>query len=348
VIEKYLLGVAINHKSNVHRRISMHLFLKGNKVKKQISCHILLCLMVVIFGCMGPKTEKYPPQDGKYPSTIAQPTLEKNQSSNWNGSRNLEPGLDGNAILLFEDFETGNYAERWPVHWGKPVGAGTISAPTKYVFHGRRSGYLEAKKGRHESAGWGEYVPEIAIDDVAYLRLYLRLDDDFSMGWANQLKLFSIRGGATIENAYGGAGNIPTGRDKFSVTLAIDNWRKLHFYYYHPDQSIGWGDFTYCKTSFFRRAGLSPGKWYCIELMLKNNTPMQRDGQIRLWLDGRLVGKVEKLRFRDVSAVKIRRFTVENYFGGGTAMDTSPKDQRIYIDNLVVSRSPIGCLRISP
>ena len=251
-------------------------------------------------------------------------------------------------IFLYEDFERRDYRDRWPVHWGRPVGGGTVSKPAKYVFAGEQSAYLESKQGIHGSIGWGEYVPKTPIDGTAYVRLYLRLDDEFSMGWANQLKLFSIRGGAKIEDVYGGAGGRPTGRDKFSVTLAIDNWRKLHFYYYHPDQRLGWGDFAYCKTSFFRQASLSPGKWYCLELMLKNNTPGKKNGQIRLWLDGRVVGNVDNLRFRDVCAVKIRRFTVESYFGGNSVRDTSPKDQRIYIDNLVVSRRPIGCMQAAP
>jgi hypothetical protein len=65
--------------------------------------------------------------------------------------------------------------------------------------------------------------------------MYLRLEDDFSMGTSIQLKLFSIKGGAKPEDTYGGAGNKPKGRDKFPVTLCLDNWRKLHFYLYHPD-----------------------------------------------------------------------------------------------------------------
>jgi hypothetical protein len=167
------------------------------------------------------------------------------------------------------------------------------------------------------------------------------------MGTANQLKLFSILAGARVENTYGGAGKRPTGQDKFSVTLCLDNWRKLHFYLYHPDQEGGYGDWVYCQPSFFRKAGLSRAKWYCIEVMLKNSTPGKKDGQIKAWLDGTQIGKIERLRFRDVSAVKIRRLTVENYFGGGNISDTSPKDQRIYIDNYVVSTKPIGCLGVS-
>jgi hypothetical protein len=78
-------------------------------------------------------------------------------------------------------------------------------------------------------------------------------------------------------------------------------------------------------------------------LMLRNNTPGQKNGQLSAWLDGRLVGNVERLRFRDSEAVKIRRFGVYNYFGGANVSDTSPQDQRIFIDNLVISRKLIGC-----
>jgi hypothetical protein len=304
-------------------------------------CYILLVCFQLIFGCTTQRAEKLTPKDDLSYSS-PQPGS-KIPVKTWDGSPDLEPGLNGNDILLFEDFETLNYQGRWPIFWGRPVGAGTVSLPSKYVFAGKRSAYLEVQKGSHESFGYGEYVPRAPIDDVVYVRMYLRLADDFSMGTSSQLKLISIKGGAKPENAYGGAGNKPTGQDKFSVTLALDNWMKLHFYVYHPDQWGGYGDWVYCQPSFFRKAGLSRGKWYCIELMLKNNTPGKKDGQIKAWLDGTQIGKIEKLRFRDVRAVKIRRFTVENYFGGGNVSDTSPKDQRLYIDNYIVSTKPIGC-----
>jgi hypothetical protein len=161
------------------------------------------------------------------------------------------------------------------------------------------------------------------------------------------LKLFNIRGGVAIEKTYGGAGSKANGKDKFSVDLCIDTSRSLHFYYYHPDQRSGWGDIRFCEISFFRRAKISRDKWNCLELMLRNNTPGQKSGQLSAWLEGRLVGNVERLRFRDSDAVKIRRFAVNHYFGGGNVMDTSPQDQRIHIDNLVISRNPIGCFHLN-
>jgi hypothetical protein len=326
--------------SSAHLRVLVSLPLKRTNRKIFLFPGFLI-LLPLILGCAGKMVEKDTQEANiSYAEDEPKPEI---QEQTWDGSQNLEPRLNAANILLFEDFETPGYHQKWPVHWGSAPGAGTVTLPSTYVFAGKHSAYLEAQKGRHESVGGGEYVPKTPIDEVAYVRLYLRLEDGFSMGTSSQLKLFSVRGGARVEDTYGGAGGKPTGRDKFSVTLAMDNWMKLHFYYYYPDQRGGFGDWTYCETSFFRQAGLSPAKWFCVELMLKNSTPGQKNGQLKVWLDGRLVGNVDRLRFRDVGEVKIRRFTMEGYFGGGNVSDTSPKNQRLYIDNYVVSTKPIGC-----
>ncbi len=310
-------------------------------MKISFFCVPLVCLQL-IFGCAAREVEKLTPKnDLSYP--LLRPES-NTRVTTWEGSPNLEPGLNPKDIIFFEDFEDDHYQRRWRTHWGDPVGAGIVESPAKYVFAGKRSAYLENQKGSHWALGSGQYVPEIPVDDVAYFRLYLRLEDGFSTGTTNQVKLIAMRGGVDLESTYGGAGKKGTGTTRFSVDLCIDNSRSLHFYYYHADQLIGWGDEAYCKVGFLKYAKISPGKWYCLELMLKNNIPGQKNGQLSAWLDGKLVGNVAKLRFRDIEAVKIRRFAVYNYFGGNSAMQTSPKDQRIYIDNLVISRKPIGCL----
>jgi ankyrin repeat protein len=308
----------------------------GTTMKKHI---FLVIILAVIFGCAESEINKPTVRETIF---IPLPSSEtRDRPVTWDGSPNLEAGLNPKDILLFEDFEDDNYQQRWKTHWGKAVGAGTVESPSQYVIAGKRSAYLENKKGYHDAFGSGQYVPEIPIDDVAYFRLYLRLQDGFSTGTTNQVKLISIRGGVDLEKTYGGAGT--RSDQKFSVDLCIDNSRGLHFYYYYPDQSGGWGDITYCSPSFFQTARISPGKWYCLELMLRNSVPGKKNGQLSAWLDGKLVGNVEKLRFRYTEESKIRRFAVLNYFGGDSSWQTSPKDQRIYVDNLVISRQPIGC-----
>jgi hypothetical protein len=302
---------------------------------------VLLVFLQLILGCTAQKEERLPPRtDLLYPL----PRVESNiGEKTWDGSPRLEPGLDPKDILLFEDFEDDHYQQRWKTHWGDAVGAGTVERPSPYVFAGNRSAYIENKKGYHDALGSGQYVPEIPIDDVAYVRLYMRLQDGFSTGTTNQVKLIAMRGAVDLENTYGGGKN-RTRTNHFAVDLCIDGSRGLHFYYYHPDQLGGWGDITHCKLSFFKSASISAGRWHCLELMLRTNVPGRKNGQLSAWLDGQLIGNVEKLRFRDTAESKIRRFAVYNYFGGSNAWETSPKDQKTYVDNLVISRKPIGCL----
>ncbi len=306
------------------------------------------CLLIVLCGCAGGKVREGKTAGGGAPAYCSDSVqIPSKAGPGAEAAAKPAAGLE-TGVRFFEDFEDENYQKRWTVHWGKPVGAGTVSLPSPYVFAGNRSAYLEARKRRHPSVGLGEYVLDPAPDNAVYVRLFLRFEDGFSIGTANQLKLFAIRGGARIEDTYGGAGNKPKGTDKFSLTLGLDTWWNLHFYVYHVDQRSGWGDIVYCNTSFFRKAGLSPGKWYALQIMLKPNTPGKKDGQVAAWLDGRLVGQVDGLRFRDIDAVKVRRITVENYFGGDNVRDTSPKDQRLYIDNLVVSAGPPPCVGTAP
>ena len=54
------------------------------------------------------------------------------------------------------------------------------------------------------------------------------------------------------------------------------------------------------------------GRWYSYELMVKANTPGQRDGRIAMWLDGKLIADFPNLRLRETSALKIDRFGLDS------------------------------------
>ncbi|MBI2895679.1 MAG: hypothetical protein HYY06_19130, partial [Deltaproteobacteria bacterium] len=270
-------------------------------------------------------------------ATVAGATLD---AGAWDGSQNLEPGLDPGAILLFEDFESADFGSSWPTYWGAPPGPDTVSDP---VWAGSRALIINSFAGEHYSDGGGEYAPFTGagegVDEI-YMRLYIFLEDGYSLGTCNQLKLFAIKGGASIDQTYGGAGVVPTGYDKMAVVLAIDNDWALHFYTYHMDQASVWGDYQYLSTA--GQAYLEAGRWVELEVGVKLNTPGQADGVIRGWVDGVLRGEVRGLRFRLVNDVKIRRLDIEQYWGGGGPENTSPVNQSAFIDNVVVSNLPVG------
>ncbi len=250
--------------------------------------------------------------------------------------------LNPASIIFFEDFEDPDYARNWPIFWDKAVGLDTVQQPAKYVFAGQRSAYLQMVKGEHRSRGHGEYVPAEAMNETVYIQTRVRLEDGFSLGTADGVKLFSVGGSNTIEASYGQSGVRPDGHNHFSAVISINNWNEPGIYFYHPDQSGGWGDHAY-SSKWFNTPKIEPGRWYCLELMFKPNTIGVRDGEIRFWMDGELIVERTGMRFRDVEDVKIRRFAFTGYFGGGGMINTSPKNQRIYIDNYILSRERIGC-----
>ena len=80
-----------------------------------------------------------------------------------------------------------------------------------------------------------------------------------------------------------------------------------------------------------------PGRWYSYEMMVKANTPGQRDGRIAMWLDGKLIADFPNLRLRETSALKINQFTLDLHVRSNT-LAVAKK----WYDNVVAAASYIG------
>jgi hypothetical protein len=62
-----------------------------------------------------------------------------------------------------------------------------------------------------------------------------------------------------------------------------------------------------------------------------------RDGQLKIWLDDKLVVDCTNIRFRDVPELAIDSLLFSTFFGGNTAESSShPHDETIYFDDFVV------------
>jgi len=79
------------------------------------------------------------------------------------------------------------------------------------------------------------------------------------------------------------------------------------------------------------------GRWYSYELMVKANTPGQRDGRITFWLDGQLIADFPSVRLRETTALKIDRFTIDLHIRGNPLAVA-----RKWYDNVVAATSYIG------
>ncbi len=80
------------------------------------------------------------------------------------------------------------------------------------------------------------------------------------------------------------------------------------------------------------------GWWVCVEAYAKLNTPGQKDGVNRLWIDGRLEAQRTGLDWRgSYTGHSINAVFLEAYWNQG-----SPVSQTRWLDNFVISTKPIG------
>ena len=78
--------------------------------------------------------------------------------------------------------------------------------------------------------------------------------------------------------------------------------------------------------------------WHLIEIHVKLNTPGMADGIFEFWVDNNLERRMDNLNFVGTwQEYGINAISFGNYWNGGAI-----KDQERYIDNIVISSSPIG------
>ncbi|MBX5461140.1 MAG: hypothetical protein IRZ28_08620, partial [Steroidobacteraceae bacterium] len=82
------------------------------------------------------------------------------------------------------------------------------------------------------------------------------------------------------------------------------------------------------------------GKWTCIEVRMKLNTPGQSDGVMSFSVNGTPQATASNLNFRgSYTGYGINAILLESFIGSSGA----PQNQARYFDNFVVSTKPIGC-----
>ncbi len=241
-----------------------------------------------------------------------------------------EPGLAGRKdVLFFEGFEGGT---------SKLVNQGRrIVVDPRLAFDGNACMEVQHQKGTHNPYDVSVPLPP---GDCYHLRFYVRFEEGFDWGLGHKGPGFYARAPGVGE---GGAGVRPNGRDKFSCRVCFHPRGEPYFYYYHPDQKGPYGDEP--GQNVGPPVRLVPGSWHCIEIMLKANAAGQKNGEVKMWIDGQLKGQYGGIRFRDTDDLRINSFNNSAYFGG---VWTAPKDQKRWEDNYVVAAQYIGPMNPPP
>lgn len=111
---------------------------------------------------------------------------------------------------------------------------------------------------------------------------------------------------------------------------------RIGYYVYHADMEGTYGDdFLDEQSPEMREAAtLRHERWYCVEQYVSLNTPGERDGVLKLWVDGTPAYEKTDVRFRDTADLKIEKYWANFYYGGTWP---APEDMYVYLDNFLLS-----------
>lgn len=225
-------------------------------------------------------------------------------------------------------FETSNWMENWGIRkigkWGlknTEVMADYSDRFSKVLRVRYSAGSASPTVSRNEQApvGGAQFFADLGMTSQDSLRLsyYVRFSKNFD--FVKGGKLPGLFGGINTDGR-----QIPDGTNGFSTRYM---WRKNgngEVYAYLPTStqhgtSIGRGNWR------FKRA-----TWHHLEQEVVLNQPGQKNGQIRVWFDGKKVLDEDKLVFRTTKDLKIEGILFSTFFGGGDVSWATPKD--VYAD----------------
>jgi hypothetical protein len=225
-------------------------------------------------------------------------------------------GIEDDAMAASGKDQQGN-------RWDTCANTVTIVTDPDMVHTGNRAAQVTFDHvGSHNAVK--QFSPGV---DTLFLRYYMKYHPEYP--GCHHTGMLILAGAPGITLASGSAtGVVPNGTNHFealvdttppgrhSTTPPPGN---IDIYCYHMDQARKWGDLFYptgdvmpeqnkwlFAEDFVPRPNINVerSRWYCYELMLKANTPGQRDGRVAFWVDGKLAGDFPNLRFRTTEKLK--------------------------------------------
>lgn len=250
---------------------------------------------------------------------------------------------------LFEDgFESEASFGSWFEVRGREQGSAAIDRLAAHVHAGKGSLRLTSagNDGKASGAGAELWLGDEGHDCV-HLRYWIRYADDYDQGNLHHTG-GSIAGvaGTNKWGGMGGAGLRPAGDDNFSTRVeGWRDWRRLdppgylHCYSYWMDMRRGrdgnyWGNMLAPVEA--ERFVPPRGTWQCVELRVAVNTPGKADGELAVWLDGRLYLHHTGFRWRSSDQVRIKRIGLSTY------VHEAWRDNSAWFDDVVVATGYIG------
>jgi hypothetical protein len=263
-------------------------------------------------------------------------------------------GIEKDPRVFFADnFESGDL-KKWDEH------KGTIEITDENPNFGKFAVHVPMHRGKdHGGDALKWFMPGV---DKVYARTYVKFSADYQ--YDHHFLWLGASQRTNKWSAFGKAGLKPNGAYYSTGMEPWFAWGKnpppgeLNFYSYfldmEPDPHMPG---KYWGNSFFppgpeRGKAAGPGrvipaldKWQCWEFMIQaNSAPDKADGKQAMWLDGKLIGEFEGIRWRNDMDLKVNSFWLEHYgFDEGDPTRQYWKEsQAVWFDDVVVAREYIG------
>ena len=276
-------------------------------------------------------------------------------------------GIEKDPAVIFADgFETPNTSVDLRKKWDVVFQEDTVrvAAEPENVFSGKKAVEMTFPQ-RSDAVGNGLMKHLKEERDVLFLRFYTKYEKGFNVTGAGSFH----NGGSLSAHYHVGGRSTPgqraDGRNKFLVSFEATVHSSapppgyLMAYVYHPEQLQDYGDIffptgcmqpggrsaevgrKYFGPHFVPRPEFCPelDRWLCYEMMVRANTPGQRDGRIAFWVNGKLIADFLNLRFRDVESLKMDYLSI-----GGYINPNKVRTNKIWYDDVVAATSYIGPL----
>lgn len=280
------------------------------------------------------------------------------------------------SVLLAEDFEASSLAEikpRWNEIENKEGKVLELVAGQPPGSMGKQCLQVTATLG--ENTGGHLFKRLNPVQATVFARFDVKFAED-----APYVHHFCGLGGYNPPTSWpqGNAGKLAEGDKRFGVGIepngfygklpAPGSWM---FYTYWQDMKKS-GDGGYWGNGLWPegRPGPTPGQWQCVEIMLKCNEVGSSDGELALWLDGKLAAHIgpgtktgrwtgegfeirpdgehtfEGFRWRAVPELAVSYFRISHYVTADSyranQVASPPKTNRVWFDNVVIAKEYIG------
>ena len=270
-----------------------------------------------------------------------------------------DEGIEKDPRVLFvEDFETGTLEEtaaRWGGH--RLVGTWDLNSDLPAGSPGKKSMHIAVgPEGPKNHSGAYLYTHTRGTDRL-HARFYVKFHEKH--GYLHHF-VMTIADREPTPWPKGWAGKKPSGDDHFISSIEPWSfWGKVaapgawNFYCYWQDMKPdGRGD--YWGNSFPAGNDAIPrGQWICMETMVKANSADASDGEQSFWVDGKLVGRFQNIRWRSTDLLRLNSFWLQYDVCGNSAKhnsDPTPQDRQyeVWFDDIVLATDYIGPVKGSP